>query len=144
MSLTTNREIAGSGNKKSRAKSVAGKAAELRSAPDVASCASHAGRELTRELLAKLLAQGRRQGFLTTEEVADALGSDAIPESRIEEVKTIFGEEGISVVPACEQQADRTRPSSTNRAIDEESSANATGRVYLREMGQVSRLTREG
>jgi RNA polymerase primary sigma factor len=105
---------------------------------------SRAGRELTRELLTKLLTVGRRQGFLTVEEVSHALGSDSVSESRIEEMKSIFGEEGISVVPAAEQPADRKRPSSTNRSIDDESSANDPVRVYLREMGQVSLLTREG
>jgi len=103
-----------------------------------------ARRELTAALITKLLTQGRRQGFLTVEEVADALGTSRLEESRVEELKVIFGEEGISVVPAAAPPVDRKRPSSSNRPTDDESSANDPVRVYLREMGQVSLLNREG
>ena len=101
-------------------------------------------RELNQALVRKLLAQGRRQGFLTVEEVADALGTVRICDHRIEEVKAIFGEQGISVVPAGASPPNRKRPTSTNRDIDEVDSTNDPVRAYLREMGQVSLLTREG
>ena len=104
----------------------------------------HGNRELTQALIEKLLDQGRRQGFLTVEEVADAVGTGRLCDHRIEEVKAIFGEQGISVVPAGETPPNRTRPTSTNRSIEEIESTNDPVRVYLREMGQVSLLTREG
>ncbi|MGE4609093.1 MAG: sigma-70 family RNA polymerase sigma factor, partial [Myxococcota bacterium] len=115
-----------------------------RAAPEAGSSPSRARRELTGALITKLLRQGRRQGFLTVEEVAEALGTSQLEETRVEEVKSIFGEEGISVVPAATQPASRKHPSSSNRAADDESSANDPVRVYLREMGQVSLLNREG
>jgi len=104
----------------------------------------HGNRELTQALIEKLLDQGRRQGFLTVEEVAEAVGTGRLCDHRIEEVKAIFGEQGISVVPAGETPPNRTRPTSTNRRIEEVESTNDPVRVYLREMGQVSLLTREG
>ncbi len=111
--------------------------------------AVHAGngrgnRELCRALIAKLLAQGRRQGFLTVEEVADALGTARLSEPRIEEIKAIFGEQGVAVVPTGAVPSDRKRPTSTNRGLEEIDGTNDPVRVYLREMGQVSLLTREG
>jgi RNA polymerase primary sigma factor len=101
-------------------------------------------RELCQALIGKLLAQGRRRGFLTLEEVADALGTGHLCEQRIEEVKAIFGEQGVAVVPAGASKPNRQRPTSTNRGIDEIDGTSDPVRVYLREMGQVSLLTREG
>jgi RNA polymerase primary sigma factor len=101
-------------------------------------------REPRQALIKKLLVQGRRQGFLTVEEVADALGTECLCDQLIEEVKGIFGEQGVLVVPAGASRPDRVRPTSTNRSVDDIDSTNDPVRVYLREMGQVSLLTREG
>jgi RNA polymerase primary sigma factor len=109
-----------------------------------ASSSGARARELTRELLTKLLAQGRRQGFLTVEEVADALGAETLEAGRIEAIKAIFGEQGVAVVAAGALEPGRTRPTSTNRSADDDSGSNDPVRVYLREMGQVSLLSREG
>jgi RNA polymerase primary sigma factor len=99
------------------------------------------GRELASTLLSGLLTEGKRKGFLTVDEVEDALGRANFCSRRIDEIRAIFGEEGISVVSA---EPQRKHPSSTNRTIDDDAGANDPVRVYLREMGQVSLLTREG
>jgi RNA polymerase primary sigma factor len=101
-------------------------------------------REIASALLAGLLAEGRRKGFLTVDEVEDALRCTDLCSRRIDEIRAIFGEEGISVVPTAEAETQRKRPSSTNRNVDDDVAANDPVRVYLREMGQVSLLTREG
>ncbi|HXV36083.1 MAG TPA: sigma-70 factor domain-containing protein, partial [Myxococcota bacterium] len=100
--------------------------------------------ELASALIAKLLTDGRRKGFLTIEEVESALGRSKYCAGGIAEVEAILGEEGICVVRVGAAEPSRRRPSSTNRDVDEEASANDPIRVYLREMGQVSLLTREG
>jgi RNA polymerase primary sigma factor len=102
------------------------------------------GRELASTLLSGLLTEGKRKGFLTVDEVEEALGRSNCCAHRIDEIRAIFGEEGISVVSAAAAVPQRKRPSSTNRTIDDEAGANDPIRVYLREMGQVSLLTREG
>jgi RNA polymerase primary sigma factor len=102
------------------------------------------GRELASALLAGLLTEGKRKGFLTVDEVEEALGCTKFCSRRIDEIRAIFGEEGISVVRADEVEAQRKRPSSTNRNVDDDAGANDPVLVYLREMGQVSLLTREG
>jgi len=98
-------------------------------------------REFASALISGLLTEGKRKGFLTVDEVEDALGCTNFCSRRIEEIRAIFGEEGISVVPA---EPRRKHPSSTNRTVDDDVGANDPIRVYLREMGQVSLLTREG
>ena len=102
------------------------------------------GRDLASALLTGLLTEGKRKGFLTVDEVEDALGGENFCLRRIDEIRAIFGEEGISVVPTGAAEPQRKRPSSTNRDVDEDGGTNDPVRVYLREMGQVSLLTREG
>jgi len=115
-----------------------------RSGTDDASATREERREIATALLAKLLTEGRRKGFLTIDEVEDALGAAKLCASRIEEIRAIFGEEGISVVRAGDTEPQRKHPSSTNREVDDDAGATDPIRVYLREMGQVSLLTREG
>jgi RNA polymerase primary sigma factor len=100
-------------------------------------------REFTSALLGRLLTEGKRKGFLTVDEVEEALGIANCCSRRIDEVRAICGEEGISVVSTGPEGLQRKRPSSTNREVDE-GGTNDPIRVYLREMGQVSLLTREG
>jgi RNA polymerase primary sigma factor len=99
----------------------------------------------TRDQIKKLLTHGRRQGFLTVKEVAEELGVKSVEDGRFEDVQAIFGEQGISIVDEDSREPSRKRPSSTTRgATDDDAASNDPVRVYLREMGQVSLLTREG
>ena len=89
----------------------------------------------------KLLASGEQQGFLTFEEVAEVFGNSA-SEERTAELANLVSERGIRVA------ASRKPPSAARRAarggVEESAATNDPVRVYLREMGQVSLLTREG
>jgi RNA polymerase primary sigma factor len=87
----------------------------------------------------KLVADGRQRGYLTPEEMARALPRDAGAD-RLEEVRAFIGEAGIRVVAGRRPAPRRSAPS---KAIDD-APTNDPVRVYLREMGQVSLLTREG
>jgi RNA polymerase primary sigma factor len=86
----------------------------------------------------KLLAQGRRQGYVTMPDLDRALPRQLCDPERIEEVRAIVDEQGIRVM--------RThKPASApRRASPDDAPTNDPVRVYLREMGQVSLLTREG
>jgi RNA polymerase primary sigma factor len=94
------------------------------------------------QLLNKLLAQGQRRGFLTTEDVKGILGFDELGAEQLDEVKAFFGEHDISVGKSDGPSLMRCRPSSS--AAGGEAPTSDPVRVYLREMGQVSLLTREG
>jgi RNA polymerase primary sigma factor len=87
----------------------------------------------------KLVADGRQRGYLTPEEMARALPRD-VAADRLEEVRAFIGEAGIRVVAGRRPAPRRSAPS---KAIDD-APTNDPVRVYLREMGQVSLLTREG
>jgi RNA polymerase primary sigma factor len=103
----------------------------------------------TRELrvVKKLVSEGRRRGYLTVDDVNGALPDEVLSTDQIHEVLALFGEHEITVV-------DSQRPRATKKVQEGRSRADLDGegaprtndpvRVYLREMGQVSLLSREG
>jgi RNA polymerase primary sigma factor len=120
--------------------------------PSVAAAAARAAepgaprnvRAETRELryVQELVSQGRRQGYLTYADVNDAL-PEMLSSEQLDEVMAIFGEHEIAVVDAANRVHRIAEPQAADYD-DEDSRTNDPVRVYLREMGQVSLLTREG
>jgi RNA polymerase primary sigma factor len=98
----------------------------------------------TRELryVQELVSQGRRQGYLTYADVNEAL-PEVLSTEQLDEVMAIFGEAEIAVVDA-PNRVQRIREPRPVDYDDEDARTNDPVRVYLREMGQVSLLTREG
>jgi RNA polymerase primary sigma factor len=101
--------------------------------------------EETRKLrsVKKLLATGRRKGFLTVDDVSGTLPEDVLSSEQIEEVMAIFGENEIPVVDSAKNGATAGEGGGRSESSDS-GPTNDPVRVYLREMGQVSLLTREG
>ena len=103
-----------------------------------------------RQTVQRLLSVGRSQGYLTVQDVNGALGAELLSATQLEEVMAIFGENDIAVVSsASEAQPVRAARVVAARVVSASSAAEDGGsndpvRVYLREMGQVSLLTREG
>jgi RNA polymerase primary sigma factor len=108
---------------------------ESRSGATAASKSTH-----KQEIVRQLLDRGRRQGFLTADDVMGSLNSDG---ALLAEAKTLFGEYGIHVVESEEKAPPLRRPNRRNTP-DQDGPTNDPVRVYLREMGQVSLLTRDG
>jgi RNA polymerase primary sigma factor len=94
----------------------------------------------TREIdgVRKLLAHGRRQGYLTMPDLDRALPRWLDDDDRRAEVRAIVDEHGIRVMKTHKPASQPRRPT------DDDAPTNDPVRVYLREMGQVSLLTREG
>jgi RNA polymerase primary sigma factor len=99
--------------------------------------------------------RGREKGFLTYDEVNDALPSDTSSD-QIDDVMSMFGEHDIEVVDGAEKKMklpDKP-PEPEEKAEKEEEKeeeedagygkSNDPVRMYLRKMGSVSLLTREG
>jgi len=103
----------------------------------------------------ELMARGREKGFLTYDEVNDALPSD-IGSDQIDDVMSMFGEHDIEVVDGAEKKMklpDKPpEPEAKAEAEEEKDEDDEPGygksndpvRMYLRKMGSVSLLTREG
>jgi len=86
-----------------------------------------------------LLELGGRRGWVTLEDVSRESGSGG----SVEELKAALSKHSVQVVPAPKPRA-ATRKRRRNEYADNEGGSNDPVRVYLREMGQVSLLTREG
>ena len=111
------------------------------------------------EGLDKLVAKGKQKGFLTYDEVNDALPSDLVSLDQLDDIMMMFGALDIEVVASA--KANRL-PSDIEAPVPEEvdegdgpaepidltpgpvGRTEDPVRLYLREMGRVSLLTREG
>jgi len=100
-------------------------------------------RQETRELevVRGLVAKGRRQGYVTLEDLNETLEREVEDAGTRSEIRAIVEEHDIRVVQTRRPPADRRRIA--GRHLDD-APTNDPVRVYLREMGQVSLLTREG
>jgi RNA polymerase primary sigma factor len=93
------------------------------------------------EVVRRLVAQGRRQGYVTLEDLNETLEREVEDPATRGEIRAIVDEHAIRVVQTRRPPADRRRVA--GRHLDD-APTNDPVRVYLREMGQVSLLTREG
>jgi len=105
-------------------------------------------REQRSKELETLITMGKEKGFLTYNQVNDILPPDVLDENQIDDVMTMFGEMDIEVVD--DEQKAPLRKEDESEEGDKEyepgtiGKANDPVRLYLREMGTVSLLTREG
>ena len=102
----------------------------------------------------KLLKLGKKKGFLLYDEVNDALPNNLRSSEDLDNIFLLFGEAGIEVIDS-EQYFERVQRRSLPKKGEEEERAvetvsetldktNDPVRMYLREMGTVPLLTREG
>src|SRR5210317_884839 len=107
------------------------------------------------EEVQQLIDLGKEKGYLTYDEVNDILPADMVSSEQLDDVMSMFGEMDIEVVDAEQKSTSnkqQTQESSSSDDNEEEAEfdADVMGRtsdpvrMYLREMGQVSLLTREG
>ena len=104
----------------------------------------------------KLIDLGKEKGYLTYDEVNDMLPADIVSPDQIDDVMSLFGEMDIEVIDSNQRvslagQADELpEEEEEEKEVDvdvEGDIAGKTGdpvRMYLREMGTVSLLSREG
>ncbi len=99
-----------------------------------------------------LLVLGKEKGYLLYDEVNDSLPDDIQSPEELDAIFELFGDAGVEVIDS-EQQFDATQRQSRPKAgvvgraeVAEESleKTNDPVRMYLREMGTVPLLTREG
>jgi RNA polymerase primary sigma factor len=110
------------------------------------------------EEVQQLIDLGKEKGFLTYDEVNDILPADMISSEQLDDVMSMFGEMDIEVVEsernmAIQKSFDELEETPEEEEGEEEETEFEAGmlgktsdpvRMYLREMGQVALLTREG
>ena len=105
--------------------------------------------------LKKLVQKGKERGYVTYDELNAALPPDEVSSEQIEDTMAMLSEAGVNVVEA-EEQEDTATATPAEPAKTAVVAAEATGedeelgrtddpvRMYLREMGSVELLSREG
>lgn len=106
----------------------------------------------------KLVAKGKENGFITIDDLNEALPQEHVSSEQIEDTMTMLSEMGINVIDNEEAEPEaKSTPSGSSSGSEEEGSAPAGNlndedvgrtddpvRMYLREMGSVELLSREG
>jgi RNA polymerase primary sigma factor len=112
--------------------------------------------------LKKLIARAKKRGYLTYEELNEALPQDQMTSDQLEDIMSAFSEMGVNIVEnedvseedkqADEESQDEDTPSETGeqevfQVAPKKETVDRTDdpvRMYLREMGAVELLSREG
>ncbi|HEX2928973.1 MAG TPA: RNA polymerase sigma factor region1.1 domain-containing protein, partial [Candidatus Binatia bacterium] len=104
----------------------------------------------------KLIDLGKEKGYLTYDDVNDMLPAEVVSPDQIDDVMSIFGEMDIEVVDANQRVTlgsageDLAEEEEEEKEVDNDIDGDVVGktgdpvRMYLREMGTVSLLSREG
>ncbi|EKE09357.1 MAG: hypothetical protein ACD_16C00190G0005 [uncultured bacterium] len=99
----------------------------------------------------QLLAQGKQRGYITYEELNETLPEDKLSSEQIEDIMSMISDMGINIVEDEEaEQEDKTKQTAKDNEEEETVEASEVGktddpvRLYLREMGSVELLSREG
>ncbi|MCW8860213.1 MAG: RNA polymerase sigma factor RpoD [Deltaproteobacteria bacterium] len=107
-------------------------------------------KKTNQEEVQQLIDIGREKGFLTYDEVNDMLPASMVSSDQLEDVMSMFGEMDIEIVDSDSKVTSSKDEDSEEDENEVELEAGTLGRtsdpvrMYLREMGQVALLTREG
>lgn len=110
--------------------------------------------EIRRSRLKDLIARGKEQGYLTFAEVNDYIPADGADSEKIDDVITMIGDMGIRIsegAPEADQlmiaaggEGVAAATSEDTAVSDEHGRTTDPVRMYMREMGSVELLSREG
>ena len=121
--------------------------------------------EADQKQIKELISKGKKQGYLTYDEVNDALPDDVVSSDQLDEVMGMFGDMDIEIVDSerriqvkdmklempDEEEEEEEEPEAEAPAAERLAAGSALAgrtddpvRLYLKEMGQINLLTREG
>jgi RNA polymerase primary sigma factor len=112
------------------------------------------GKKMQSDELKKLITLGEEKGFLTYDDVNDILPSDVISSDQIDDIIILFGEKNIDIIDT-DKGEQIILKKTTKEGVDSKENSLVTVipvppktgdpvKMYLREMGLVSLLSREG
>ena len=106
------------------------------------------------KLIKDLIAEGREKGFITLDDINNHLGDDPVSSEQMEQIFSVFSEMEIDVVDSDKKENLNNREFNQEFEFDLEgeldldpgidNSTDDPVRMYLREMGSIELLTREG
>ena len=106
------------------------------------------------KLIKDLIAEGREKGFITLDDINNHLGDDPVSSEQMEQIFSVFSEMEIDVVDSDKKENLNNREFNPEFEFDLEgeldldpgidNSTDDPVRMYLREMGSIELLTRDG
>ncbi len=108
--------------------------------------------ETAAEAIKKMIKKGKERGYVTIDEINAALPQDKINSDLIEDTMAMLSEMGISVTEGDDEEAPKEKKEGEEEEEDEKGNVSDGElgrtddpvRLYLREMGSVELLSREG
>ncbi len=135
---------------KREAKKTAGKTPRKPAAGTGAAEADRPILDMNDAAVKKMIRAAKKRGFVTYDELNEVLPSSEVSSEQIEDTMAMLVEMGINVVESEEEtedavvQATSTAPATVKRAASPVERTDDPVRMYLREMGSVELLSREG
>jgi RNA polymerase primary sigma factor len=117
---------------------------------------SGAGKGSLATIVKRLISAGKKRGFITYDELNGALPAEEFSSEQIEDAMTTISDVGVQIVeseddfeeegqqPAASNDSDDSYESGGNISDDDTGRTDDPVRMYLREMGAVELLSREG
>jgi RNA polymerase primary sigma factor len=108
-------------------------------------------KKVDKKAIAELLLKGKKQGYLTYDEINELLPEDMLSPDQIDETLMLFDDNGIEVVDEKQnKKVVKLKSAAESKVVSDDVDAGDYGSVtdpvkmYLREMGMVTLLSREG
>ena len=92
----------------------------------------------------KMIKTAKSQGFVTYEQLNKVTSAESLTSEQIEDVMSMLSEMGINVIENEEEEQSTEVTSKTKKATERADRTDDPVRMYLREMGSVDLLSREG
>ena len=125
-------------------------AAKVQLKPEADSDAK-SSKNISEKAMKALIAQGKKQGFLTYDEINVALPDDMLSGEQMDETLMLFDDLGIDIIDENNQNITKVKSKkvATEAKLDDSGmpdygSVTDPVKMYLREMGLVTLLSREG
>jgi RNA polymerase primary sigma factor len=91
-----------------------------------------------------VVAFGKKKGHVTIDELRELLPADVVGPGDLDEWRKMLEDEGVSIVDGDPNKGKKSKTRKRDKEESETSRTNDPVRMYLRKMGSVSLLTREG
>ena len=113
--------------------------------------ASKNNKNISEKALKTLISQGKKQGFLTYDEINVVLPDELMSADQVDDTLMMFDDLGIDIVDEKNRKVNKPKaersqidPKSDDAAVSDYGSVTDPVKMYLREMGLVTLLSREG
>ena len=101
-------------------------------------------KDLSEPEVQQLINMGKQRGYVTYEEMNNALPTHLVSSERLDDVMIMFSDMDIEIVQQARKKAENERRGGKDEKPQDQTRSNDPVRVYLRKMGSVSLLSREG